>query len=767
MEIDPVCGMQVDPAQAGASETVDGRTFYFCHKVCARRFLREPQKYMAPVEKAVDPVCGMEVDPRTTPFKETRDGQTYYFCRAACLEKFRNPVAEVAPPPGAVWTCPMHPEVMQDHRGACPFCGMALEPTTPVEGPDPELQDMQRRLVVSAVLFAGVMAVMNPLWQLLLATPVVLWAGAPFFERAVRSIVHRSPNMFTLISLGTSVAYGYSLWALATHRGVYFEAASGITTLVLLGQVLEIRSRHAAGNAIRSLLDLAPRVAHRENGDEVPLAEVRVGDRLRVRPGEKIPVDGVVLEGNSPVDESMLTGESMPVDKGPADAVTGGTLNGTGAMLMEARRVGADTVLSQIVRIVGEAQRSRAPIQSLADRVAAWFVPTVLAVSVLTFIVWAAEGSLTRALVNAVAVLIIACPCALGLATPMSVVVGTGRGAREGVLVRRAEALEKLETVDTLLVDKTGTLTTGRPELKATRPLGKWEAAEVLRLAASLEGHSEHPLARAIQAALQGPALAVEGFTAQPGRGVQGRVGGRDVRIESAPPSADADAMRRDGQTVMQVVVDGEPAALLGVADTIKPGAAEAVQELKAEGLRVVMLTGDNRVTAEAVARALQLDGVLAEVLPDAKAGAVAHVMAEGHRVAMAGDGINDAPALARAHVGIAMGSGTDVAIEAADIVLVGGDLRGLVRARRLSRAVMSNIRQNLAFAFLYNTLGIPIAAGVLYPFTGLLLSPVMASAAMTFSSVSVIMNALRLRWQRLPVRPGSPRARPRSTAPR
>jgi Cu+-exporting ATPase len=769
-----------------------------------------------------DPVCGMTVDPAKTPHHYELDGVTYHFCSAGCREKFRREPQKFAgagrpetaakhpdpaPAPAAspsstagIYTCPMHPEILRDGPGSCPICGMALEPRTVVAGEEenPELRDMRRRFRVGAVLSVPVlllgMSDLYPAWsparflspaalnwvQWLLATPVVLWGGWPFFQRGWASIVHRSLNMFTLIALGTGVAYLESLVATLApglfppsfrgHGGqvpVYYEAAAVITTLVLLGQVLELKARSQTSGAIRALLDLAPPTARRLAADgsdeEVPLDQVRIGDRLRVRPGEKVPVDGAVLEGRSAVDEAMISGEPIPIEKTAGDKITGGTVNGTGSFVMEAQRVGGDTLLAQIVRMVGEAQRSRAPIQRLADHVAAWFVPIVVAIAVATFLVWWRFGpppSLVYALVNAVAVLIIACPCALGLATPMSIMVGTGKGAQNGVLIKNAEALERFEKVDTLIVDKTGTLTEGKPRLVDVIAREGLDLGELLRLAASLERGSEHPLAAAI---VQGAAergvrpAAVEEFDSLTGKGVSGKVEGRPVALgnralledlkadlESWPERAEA--LRQEGKTVMFVAVDGKVAGLLAVADPVKESTAEAIGELRAEGLRILMVTGDSRTTALAVAARLGIEEVEAEVLPEAKGDIVARLQKEGRTVAMAGDGVNDAPALARADVGIAMGSGTDVAIQSAAITLLRGDLRGLVRARRLSRATMRNIRQNLFFAFVYNTLGVPIAAGVLYPFFGLLLSPMIASAAMSLSSVSVIANALRLR---------------------
>jgi P-type Cu+ transporter len=710
----------------------------------------------------------------------------------------------VAAGPQTEWTCPMHPQIVRGAPGSCPICGMALEPRMvgAIEGPDPELVDMTRRfwmgLALTLPLLAFVMGDMLPgqplrhlipgrvsAWlQLVLATPVVLWAGWPFFQRGGASVVNRSLNMFTLIALGTGMAYVYSVvGALApelfpasfrTHGGevgLYFEAAAVITVLVLLGQVLELRARSQTSSAIRALLRLAPPTARRLRGDgaeeDVPLEQVRVGDRLRVRPGEKVPVDGVVLEGRSAVDESMVTGESIPVEKTPGRRVIGGTVNGTGGFVMRAERVGSETLLAQIVHMVGEAQRSRAPIQRLADVVSSWFVPAVVLVAVATFVAWAIWGPeprLAHGLANAVAVLIIACPCALGLATPMSIMVGTGRGALAGVLIRNAEALEILEKVDTLVVDKTGTLTEGRPRLHAVVPVVDADEGEVLRLAASVEVGSEHPLAAAIIEGAEARGIkpvAVDDFRSVTGKGVVARVGGRavalgnvalirEVGIDPGAVLARADELRGDGQTVMFVARDGRLIGLIGVADPIKESAQEALEQLRQAGLTIVMLTGDSRRTAEAVAVKLSVTHVEAEVLPERKIEVVRDLRAKGRTVVMAGDGVNDAPALAAADVGIAMGTGTDVAMQSAGVTLVKGDLRGIVRARRLSRATMRNIRQNLFFAFVYNALGVPIAAGVLYPWTGLLLSPILASAAMTFSSVSVIANALRLRQVQL-----------------
>jgi Cu+-exporting ATPase len=758
----------------------------------------------------VDPVCGMAIDEADAVGAHQHDGVTYYFCNPGCLERFKkdpqqflDPVSTGVPPapPGATficpmeYTCPMHPQIVRDAPGSCPICGMALEPRTVtlLDAPNPELVNMTRRFKVGALLAAPVFVVtmadmlgggrlamihgaaMN--WMgLALATPVVFWAGWPFFERAWASFVNRSPNMFTLIGLGVGAAYGYS--AVATiapgvfpagfrMHGVvdtYFDTAAVITVLVLFGQVLELRARSQTSSAIRQLLGLAPKSARVvRDGEErdVPLSEVKVGDICRVRPGEKVAVDGVVEDGQSAVDESMVTGEPIPAEKEPGSRVTGGTINTTGSLLIRAERVGSDTLLAQIVRMVGEAQRSRAPIQRLADQMAAYFVPAVVLVAILAFIAWSVWGPaprLAHALVGAVAVLIIACPCALGLATPMAIMVGTGRGATVGVLVRNAEALERLEQVDTLVVDKTGTLTEGRPKLVSVVPLGALPERDAVRFAAALEQSSEHPLAAAILAAARERGIdvpAATDFQSIPGKGIVARVDGvsaalgnlammQDAGVNIEPSTADQ--LRRQGQTVMFLALKGELAAMLGVADPIKATTPEAIDALHAEGLRIVMLTGDDRVTAEAVARQLHIDEVRADVLPAEKRAVVQALQRGGRIVAMAGDGVNDAPALAEAAVGVAMGTGTDVAIESAGITLVKGDLRGIVRARRLSRATMRNIRQNLFLAFVYNAVGVPVAAGVLYPLTGTLISPIWASAAMTLSSVSVIGNALRLR---------------------
>ncbi|MFL6244892.1 MAG: heavy metal translocating P-type ATPase [Thermoanaerobaculia bacterium] len=734
----------------------------------------------------IDPVCGMTVDPARAAGSSEYGGTTYYFCSPHCKMKFdANPAAyvgearpEVPPQANAEWTCPMHPEIVRDAPGSCPICGMALEPRTITLADDenPELADMTRRFWVSAAFTAPLMIVAMtahlPWVELVLATPVVLWGGWPFFERAWASLVNRNLNMFTLIGLGVTVAFVYSVVAtIAPHLGivgVYYEAAAVIVTLVLLGQVMELRARSRTGAAIRALLGLAPKTARKveANGDErdVPLEHVQPGDLLRVRPGEKIPVDCVVVEGTTNVDESMVTGEPLPVEKTSGDRLIGATVNTTGSVLVRAERVGADTLLAQIVNMVAQAQRSRAPIQKLADQVSAWFVPTVIVVAVITFAVWAFAGPeprLVYAVVNAVAVLIIACPCALGLATPMSVMVAAGKGATAGVLFRNAEAIEVLRTVDTLVVDKTGTLTRGKPELTSVVALSGLDENELLRLAASVERASEHPLAAAIIAGAESRGVNVRAateFASITGKGVRGVVDGKRVAlgnralIEALPAELveRAEKLRAEGQTVLFVAVDDRPAGLIGVADPVKETTHDAIRELHATGLRIVMLTGDSATTANAVAKKLGIDEVIAEVLPEQKADAIQRLQKQGRIVAMAGDGINDAPALAQAEVGIAMGTGTDVAMEAADVTLVKGDLRGIVRARRLSNATMSNIRQNLFFAFIYNAIGVPIAAGVLYPFFGVLLSPMIAAAAMSFSSVSVIANALRLRGARI-----------------
>jgi Cu+-exporting ATPase len=781
LERDPVCGMTVDPSKAKATVEHAGKKYYFCSVGCGEKFKTAPEKFLSPKVVTIgssSPLIG--IAPAASSKKK------------ASAEEISSEKVE--------YTCPMHPEIVQNAPGSCPICGMALEPRTVTEAepPNPELISMTRRFWVSVVLTAPVFALAmaeiasgNPLshwlasqtknWlELALATPVVLWGGLPFFERGWSSIIRWKLNMFTLIAIGTSAAYGLSVVATiwpgifpASFReadgtvAVYFEAAAIITTLVLLGQVLELRARGRTGSAIRALLGLQPKTARLIGVDgserDVPIASVQIGDRLRVRPGEKIPVDGVVLEGSSAVDESMVTGEPIPTEKNPGAKVTGGTLNSTGSFVMRADRIGRNTLLAQIVRMVGEAQRSRAPIQRMADVVSSYFVPAVVIAAAATFAVWASAGPqprLAHAIVNAVAVLIIACPCALGLATPMSVMVGTGRGAHAGVLIKNAEALEILEKVDTLVVDKTGTLTEGKPRVAAIIPFGGKQDSDVLRIAANLERSSEHPLAGAIlaKAREEGIALSeVKNFRATIGRGISGELDGQhaalgniqfmnELHVATRDTIDQAEVLRSEGQTIVFVAFDGALIGLIGVADPIKTTTADALRGLKEEGLRVVMLTGDSRTTAEAVGRQLGIDEVIAEVSPERKYEAVKKLVAEGRKVAMAGDGINDAPALAEAHVGIAMGTGTDVAMQSAGITLVSGDLRGIVRARRLSRAVMSNIRQNLFFAFVYNMLGVPLAAGVLYPVWGLLLNPMIASAAMSFSSVSVIGNALRLR---------------------
>ena len=772
-------------------------------------------------EQVKDPVCGMTVDPASTPHKHDTDGGIYHFCSESCRAKFAanpdkylNPASEdpavLQPAMGAlpqaaegtVWTCPMHPEVRRPGPESCPICGMALEPLEPSldEGASPELIDFTRRFWVAAILAVPVTVMtmgaelfgwhllpprMASLVQLVLATPVVLWAGWPFFERGWASIKTRNLNMFTLIAIGVGVAYAYSAFAallpglfppsFRSPEGqvpIYFEAAAIITALVLLGQVLELRARASTGEAIRALLGLAPKTARvvRSDGaeEDVPLELVSVGDRLRVRPGEKIPVDGVVVDGRSAVDESMLTGEPVPVSKEMGDQVTGATVNGTGTLLMRAERVGKDTMLSQIVNMVAQAQRSRAPIQSLVDKVAGLFVPAVVLIAALSFTIWSIYGpapAMGFALVNAVAVLIIACPCALGLATPMSIMVGTGRGAQAGVLVKNAEALELLEKIDTLVIDKTGTLTEGSPRLVGVETVTELDEHELLRLAASLERGSEHPLAEAIVSGAEERGLqlaAAEDFESRTGMGVTGKIDGRTVAlgnealleylgIAAGDALSRADSLRQDGEGVMFAAVDGQLAGLLVVADPVKSSAKAAVKALRDENIRVVMLTGDSRGTAEAVARKIGgIDEVIAEVLPDQKQAVVESLKKRGARVAMAGDGINDAPALAAADVGIAMGTGTDVAMESAAVTLIKGDLGALVRAVRLSRSTMRNVRQNLFFAFIFNALAVPIAAGVLYPVFGILLSPIIAGAAMASSSVLVISNALRLKRARL-----------------
>jgi Cu+-exporting ATPase len=841
--IDPICGMTVDPAGAAGSHDHRGQRYFFCGLSCLKRFKADPDRALqsstvsvagsttrrplpviqsAPVvtgaAAAIDPVCGMTVQPATAAGSYEYQGKTYYFCATSCLTKFRDEPNHYLTPPeqraphvmpvpvgGAVeYICPMDPEVIETQPGACRICGMALEPKViSLEAArNPELEDMTRRFWIclgpSLLVMLLAMADMIPglslprtftgstrNWvQWLLATPVVLWGGWPFFQRGWASVVNQAPNMFTLIAMGTGAAYSYSTVATVApsllpgsfrmHDGsiaVYFEAAAMITVLVLLGQVLELKARSQTSSAIRSLLRLAPKTARLITSDgqeeDVPLEHIQVNHRLRVRPGERVPVDGMVQEGTTSVDESMITGESIPVEKTVGARVTGGTINGTGGIVMVAERVGRDTMLARIVQMVSEAQRSRAPIQRLADMAAAYFVPLVVAAALITAVAWAIWGpepKLAYALVNAVAVLIIACPCALGLATPMSIMVGTGRGATAGVLVKNAEALEVFGKVNTLVIDKTGTLTEGRPKLQSVRFVPPWSDVDLLQLTASLERSSEHPLAAAVVEGAERRGLVyipVEQFRSVTGKGVTGRVAGRRVAIGTAAflrndvgvsgqnltqLDEEAASLRRQGQTILFVAIDEQAAGILGVADPIKASTPAAVQELKAEGIRLVMVTGDHRDTADAVAQQLGIEEVMADVLPDQKGQIIARLKSEGRVVAMAGDGINDAPALALAHVGIAMGTGADTAIESAGITLLKGDLRGLVRARGLSQATMRNIRQNLLFAFLYNIIGVPIAAGVLYPVWGILLSPMIASAAMTFSSVSVISNALRLR---------------------
>lgn len=795
---DPVCGMEVDPAKAKHRHTHAGTTYLFCCSGCLNAFARGPESFLRPDHQAPSsdppPVGTSFVCPMCEGVRASEPGP----CPSCGMAL--EPDVPVAVPATVEYTCPMHPEVVQDTPGTCPSCGMALEPRTVSrdEPPNPELADMTRRFWIGVLLGSPVflLAMSEMLvgdgvnlrlgrsvsnWiQLVFATPVVLWAGWPFFQRCWASLVNRSPNMFTLIGLGVGSAYLFSVAATVRPGWFpsgfqmdgavepYFDTAVVIIVLVLLGQVLEVRARHRTGAALRALLSLAPPIAHRIVGDHeesVALAEVRVGDLLRIRPGERVPVDGVVVEGRSAVDESMITGEPIPVEKTGGALMVGATVNGTGSLTMRAERVGHDTMLAQIVRMVSEAQRSRAPIQRVADRMAAYFVPSVVAVAVAAFVgwsVWGPEPRFASALVSGVAVLIIACPCALGLATPMAIMVGTGRGASVGVLIRNAEALETLERVDTLIVDKTGTLTQGTPEVRTITALSGQEEDDVVRLAASLERASEHPLAAAILAEAARRELSVESvddFQSTTGRGVSGTVGDHRVVVGTAamlqregvdvgPFEGFSEPLARRGETVVLVAVDGVPAGMLGIADPVKKTTPEAIRQLQHEGLRILMVTGDSPATAAAVAAEVGIapEDVLAEVLPADKRRIVAENQAAGHVVAMAGDGINDAPALAEAAVGIAMGTGTDVAMESAGVTLIKGDLRAIVRARRLSRATMRNIRQNLFLAFVYNALGVPVAAGVLYPFVGLLISPIWASAAMTMSSLSVISNALRLR---------------------
>ena len=843
--IDPVCKMTVTPETAAASYEHEGTTYYFCNPGCKAKFAAEPAKYLgtasemvhgtccspapedhsahkAGSEKAIDPVCGMTVDPATAAGSHVHDGETYHFCSNGCLTKFKaDPEKYLSPQPAedqpldVEYTCPMHPEVVQIGPGSCPKCGMALEPKeiSLEDQPDPEFIDMKRRFAISSVLtvpvFALAMGEMFPafhslvspsvsVWvQFALAVPVVFWGGWPFFERAWASVKNVSPNMFTLIAIGTGSAMLYSLVALFApqlfpaslrdgHSGlipVYFEAAAVITTLVLLGQVLELKARAQTSSAIKELLRLAPETAtviFPDGSEEtVDLRHVEAGQKLRVKANEKVPTDGEIVEGSTSIDESMVTGESMPVEKHAGDKLIGGTINGSRSFTMRAERVGKETLLAQIVKMVGEAQRSRAPIQRLADVVSAYFVPAVILVAIVAFGVWLVFGSLTYAIVAAVSVLIIACPCALGLATPMSIMVGTGVGAKNGVLIKKAEALETLESVNAIVVDKTGTLTKGKPVVteiflsptgtqiiaqgkaegrnpgsdgeQGSLPEGEQQGEEtLLRLAASVERNSEHPLANAVTEAAKERGISlldVQDFESETGKGVSGKIAGKKVfvgRDESVP------AQQNVIGSQLAVMIDGEHAGTLIVADAVKPSAKAAIDELHKQGVEVVMMTGDNRATADAVAKELGIDHVFAEVMPEDKAAKVKELQQQGKRVAMAGDGVNDAPALAQADVGIAFASGTDVAIESADITLLRPDLGGILKARNLSRETMKNIRQNLFFAFAYNILGVPIAAGVLFPVFGVLLSPMIASAAMTFSSVSVIANALRLRRRKL-----------------
>ncbi len=832
--VDPICKMLVSPATAAAKYEQNGETYYFCAVGCLEKFkaqtgggvktrthshkteygepiVRHGEMKAAPEGEFIDPVCGMSVAPETAAGKHEFEGETYYFCSTGCLNKFRqNPKIfleenkkeeETAESEGIEYTCPMHPEIVQIGPGSCPICGMALEPKTISldDAPDPEYLDMKRRFWISAVLtfpvFVLAMAEMlpgfhnfispkNSIWiQFVLSTPVVLWGGYPFFIRGVQSIKNASPNMFTLIAIGTGAAYLFSVAALFfpnlfpasirdTHTNLipaYFEAAAVITTLVLLGQVLELRARAQTSSAIKELLGLAPKTAHVIFDDgteaELPISDVQVGAKLRVKANEKIPVDGVIIEGETSVDESMVTGEPIPVEKAEGSNLIGGTINGSRAFMMRAEKVGSETVLAQIVRMVGEAQRSRAPIQRLADVVSGYFVPAVVLVAVVAFIVWIIFGSFTSALVAAVSVLIIACPCALGLATPMSIMVGTGHGARHGVLVKKAEALEIFEKVNVIVVDKTGTLTEGKPKLQKVISVSEYSETEILQFAASLENSSEHPLAEAIVNGAKERGIEFQkpvNFESITGKGIFGMVEGKKVFVGNEKLLSESEidtqhsalsaqhSLLDEGQTVMIVAVDKKIAGFIGVADTIKKSAKEAVAELHKQNIEVVMMTGDQKKTAEIVGTKLGIDKIFAEVLPEQKAEKVKQLQQTGKTVAMAGDGVNDAPALAQAEVGIAMGTGTDVAMESADITLLKGDLKGILRAKNLSEEVMKNIRQNLFFAFVYNIVGVPIAAGILFPVFGLLLSPMIASAAMTFSSVSVILNALRLRNLRL-----------------
>jgi Cu+-exporting ATPase len=807
---DPVCGMEVDPDAGKPCLDHGDRRFHFCAERCRERFLGDPDAFI----EASDPVCGMTVDRASARYMAKSRGERFFFCSARCLERFEaapdsfladRPAPEPMPE-GTLYTCPMDPEIVRDHPDDCPICGMALEPMTPSldDGPNPELVDFKRRLWIGAPLALAVFILemgshlgipfehwLGPrlhLWlQALLTTPVVLWVGLPFFKRGWSSIINRSPNMWTLIAIGTGAAFLFSLTALllpslfpietqvqAGRPPAYFEAAAVIIVLVLVGQIMELLARERTGDAIRGLLNLAPKTARKvtDAGDvDVALDDVVVGDRLRVRPGESVPVDGVVLEGRSAIDESMVSGEPLPVETEVGGSVTGGTLNKAGSFIMRADRVGADTMLSRIVALVAKAQRTRAPIQSLADRVAAWFVPSVVTIATLAVIAWLVFGpspALAYALVAGVSVLIIACPCALGLATPMSIMVATGRGAQMGVLVRDAEALERLAAVDVLVLDKTGTLTEGKPSLTDCWPVGGVEEDRLLLVAGSLEQGSEHPLAEAVTSAAKDrgqPLLPVEGFETLPGQGLRGRLSGhgdgRDaalgnralmqaIGVDLNALAEPAERLEQEGKTVMFVAIDGEAAGAIAVADRIKETTPAAIRSLHESGLSIIMATGDNHRTAEAIAGTLGIDEIRAETSPEGKADLVNDLRARGLRVAMAGDGVNDAPALAAADVGIAMGSGADVAIESAGMTLIKGDLSGFLNARRLAIATMRNIRQNLVFAFAYNAAGVPIAAGVLYPIFGILLSPIIAAIAMSLSSVSVIGNALRLRSQTL-----------------
>ncbi|PCI33599.1 MAG: copper-translocating P-type ATPase [Alphaproteobacteria bacterium] len=806
--LDPVCAMTVSPETAKYHQNHAGHDYHFCSSGCESKFTHAPEDYIS----AVDPVCGMLVDRASAKYTTRHNGETFYFCSARCADKFRaEPAAylggrsEPEPmPEGTQYTCPMHPEIIEDHFTDCPKCGMALEPMgipSGDEGPNPELVDFTRRLWIGLAAAVPVFilemgghlvpsfaeavdAGMSTMVQFLLTTLVVFWCGAPIFGRGWKSILTMNPNMWTLIGIGTGIAYLYSVVALFAPDlfpeavrlangavPVYFEATAVIIVLVLLGQVLELRAREKTGSAIRALLDLAPKTARLILADgteeDVPLEDILVGDVVRVRPGEKVPVDGLVMEGRSAVDESMLTGESLPVEKAAGDKVTGATLNGTGSLSIRAERVGAETLLSQIVAMVAEAQRSRAPIQKYADLIAGWFVPAVITIAVLAFVIWynfGPEPALAMGIVAAVSVLIIACPCAVGLATPMSIMVATGKGAQLGVLIKNAEALEVFAKVDTLIVDKTGTLTLGKPVLTDVVPLNGYSEAEVLAPAASLESHSEHPLASAIVAGARDKGLELaktEDFQAVTGKGVQGFVGGQAVALGNAKmmamlgisldgPLDQVGQMQAEGKTVMMVVLDHQLAGLVAVADPIKPTTKAALDALRAEGLHIVMVTGDNEITARAVAAKLGIEDIRADVLPAGKVEIVKEMQAAGAVVAMAGDGVNDAPALAQAEVGIAMGTGADVAMESAGITLVRGELDGIVRARKLSEATMRNIKQNLFLAFVYNSLGIPVAAGILFPVFGIMLSPVMAAAAMSLSSLSVITNALRLKMTRI-----------------